>query len=242
MESSATHPPSFSSIDRVNFRSRVLAGHFRTPRHDQTNLLETSACLNYSPPELSERIDFDTSEFRKLMDGHNLQDRDWLFGLMMQSNLYCPRERGGRVFVSPDYNQTMEQQRESTMKRIDYLREKGVFEGWLTGKGPESELRKLALLEVMSIYDHSLAIKVGVHFFLWGGAVQFFGTKPHHDKWLRDTEKYLLKGCFAMTELGHGSNVRGIETVATYDSKANEFVINTPCELAQKYWIGGAYR
>jgi acyl-CoA oxidase len=34
--------------------------------------------------------------------------------------------------------------------------------------------------------------------------------------------------------------VRGIETIATYDSKTREFVINTPCESAQKYWIGGA--
>ncbi|CAN6570284.1 unnamed protein product [Malus baccata var. baccata] len=43
-----------------------------------------------------------------------------------------------------------------------------------------------------------------------------------------------------MSELGHGSNVRGIETVTTYDSSTGEFVINTPCESAQKYWIGGA--
>ncbi|KAM3191808.1 hypothetical protein ACQJBY_069194 [Aegilops geniculata] len=75
---------------------------------------------------------------------------------------------------------------------------------------------------------------------LRGGAVKFLGTKRHHDKWLLDTENYVIKGCFAMTELGHGSNVRGIETVATYDSKTGEFVINTPCESAQKYWIGGA--
>jgi len=34
--------------------------------------------------------------------------------------------------------------------------------------------------------------------------------------------------------------VRGIETVTTYDSSTGEFVINTPCESAQKYWIGGA--
>ena len=34
--------------------------------------------------------------------------------------------------------------------------------------------------------------------------------------------------------------VRGIETVTTYDSKTGEFVINSPCESAQKYWIGGA--
>ncbi|PKI42740.1 hypothetical protein CRG98_036868 [Punica granatum] len=75
---------------------------------------------------------------------------------------------------------------------------------------------------------------------LRGGAIQFFGTKRHHEKWLKDTENYMIKGCFAMTELGHGSNVRGIETVTTYDAKTEEFVINTPCESAQKYWIGGA--
>ncbi|KAK9284343.1 hypothetical protein L1049_023514 [Liquidambar formosana] len=177
---------------------------------------------------------------RKLMDGHNFQDRDWLFGLMIQSKLFCPKRAGGRVFISPDYNQTMEQQREMTMKRIAYLLDRGVFDGWLTGKGAEAEMRKFALHEVIGMYDHSLAVKLGVHYYLWGGAIQFFGTKRHHDKWLRDTEAYMIKGCFAMSELGHGSNVRGIETVTTYDANTGEFVINTPCESAQKYWIGGA--
>ena len=40
-----------------------------------------------------------------------------------------------------------------------------------------------------------------------GNAVKFFGTKRHHEKWLKNTEDYVVKGCFAMTELGHGSNV-----------------------------------
>ncbi|XP_034701514.1 acyl-coenzyme A oxidase 3, peroxisomal-like [Vitis riparia] len=203
--------------------------------------LSPSPCLQYSPPELaSPPSDFNLSDMRKLMDGHNLQDRDWLFGLMIQSKLFNPRFSGGRVFVSPDYNQSMEQQREMTMKRIHYLLDCGVFQEWLTGRGPEVEMRKFALHEVIGMYDHSLAVKLGVHYFLWGGAIQFFGTKRHHDKWLRDTENYVIKGCFAMTELGHGSNVRGIETVTTYDSKTGEFVINSPCESAQKYWIGGA--
>lgn len=101
------------------------------------------------------------------MDGHNLEERDWLFGLMMQSNLFCPRKSGGRVFVSPDYNQSMEQQREMTMKRINYLLDRGVFKGWLTGERAEAEMRKFAGFEALGIYDHSLTIKLGVHFFLW---------------------------------------------------------------------------
>lgn len=174
------------------------------------------------------------------MDGHNIEDRDWLYNLLVQSKLFNPQEKGGKIFVLPDYNQSMEQQREMTMKRIEYLLDNGVFQGWLTGKGPEAELRKFAFLDVVGIFDHSLAIKIGVHFFLWGGAIQFFGTKRHHNKWLQDTEDYVVKGCFSMTELGHGSNVRGIETITTSDSNTGEFIINTPCESAQKYWIGGA--
>lgn len=208
--------------------------------------LQSSPCLSYAPPESTENPPaFSPIELRALLDGHHLRERDWLFGAMEESPLFCPRRvggggGGGKVFVSPDYNEGKEGQREATMRRIAYLTGRGVFRGWLTEPGPDAELRKLAMLDCLGVYDHSLAIKVGVHFFLWGSAIKFLGTKRHHDKWLVETENYVIKGCFAMTELGHGSNVRGIETIATYDSKSREFVINTPCESAQKYWIGGA--
>ncbi|KAL8123656.1 hypothetical protein AgCh_011581 [Apium graveolens] len=35
-------------------------------------------------------------------------------------------------------------------------------------------------------------------------------------------------------------SVWGIKKVTTYDSNTGEFIVNTPCESAQKYWIGGA--
>ncbi|KAF2556172.1 hypothetical protein F2Q68_00012974 [Brassica cretica] len=195
------------SENRALQRANILASHIlRSPPLPSSVSLAREVCLQYSPPELNESYGFDVKDMRRLLDGHNTEDRDWLYGLMMQSNLFNRKERGGKIFVSPDYNQTMEQQREITMKRIWYLLEKGVYKGWLTDSGPEAELKKLALLEVCGIYDHSLSIKLGVHFFLWGNAVKFFGTKRHHEKWLKNTEDYVVKGCFAMTELGHGSN------------------------------------
>jgi len=41
-----------------------------------------------------------------------------------------------------------------------------------------------------------------------------------------------------MTELDHGSNVRGLTTTAVYDSASQEFIINTPTDTATKWWIG----
>ncbi len=39
--------------------------------------------------------------------------------------------------------------------------------------------------------------------------------------------------------MGHGSNVAGVETTATYDKTTDEFVIHTPSIKATKYWPGG---
>ena len=64
--------------------------------------------------------------------------------------------------------------------------------------------------------------------------------QKHHEKYLPLMDDMRLPGCFGMTELGHGSNVMGIETVAGYDERTQEFVINTPTDEASKFWIGGA--
>lgn len=97
-----------------------------------------------------------------------------------------------------------------------------------------------AIMEALSYYDLSLVIKFGVQFGLWGMSTYFLGTEKHHKKYLKDIGTLKLPGCFAMTETGHGSNVKGILTTATYNHSDRTFTIHTPHEVARKEYIGNA--
>jgi acyl-CoA oxidase len=100
----------------------------------------------------------------------------------------------------------------------------------------------VAAFETLALGDLSLVVKFGVQFGLWGGAIHQLGTRRHHERYLRQTASLELPGAFAMTETGHGSNVQHLETTATYDPDAQEFVIHTPVERARKEFIGNAAR
>ncbi len=102
--------------------------------------------------------------------------------------------------------------------------------------------RFLAAFESLAYGDLSLLVKFCVQFGLFGGTIFQLGTRAHHERYLRDVGSLKLPGCFAMTETGHGSNVRDLETVASYDPAAGEFVIRTPHEGARKDYIGNAAR
>ena len=56
--------------------------------------------------------------------------------------------------------------------------------------------------------------------------------------WLARALKCELIGCYCQTEMGHGSNVRGMMTTATYDKSTDEFVMNTPTLRSIKWWPG----
>jgi len=100
----------------------------------------------------------------------------------------------------------------------------------------------VAAFETLAYGDLSVLVKVGVQFGLFGGAILQLGTRRHHDAYLRDLVTGRLMGCFAMTEVGHGSNVQALGTVATYDPDTEEFVVTTTGPSARKDWIGNAAR
>jgi acyl-CoA oxidase len=99
-----------------------------------------------------------------------------------------------------------------------------------------------AVFEMMGYHDLSLVIKFGVQFGLFGGSILWLGTQKHHDKYLGDIGTLSLAGCFAMTEMGHGSNVRDLETTATYEHHSKTIVIHSPTPSATKDYIGNAAR
>ncbi|MDN5547552.1 MAG: acyl-CoA dehydrogenase family protein, partial [Rhodococcus sp. (in: high G+C Gram-positive bacteria)] len=88
----------------------------------------------------------------------------------------------------------------------------------------------------------SLQIKAGVQFGLFGGAILHLGNSEQHQAWLLDAQKGKLLGSFAMTEIGHGSDVAAVGTTATYSVEDKEFVIDTPFRAATKEYIGNAAR
>lgn len=65
-------------------------------------------------------------------------------------------------------------------------------------------------------------------------AIKGQGTEEQQHKWLPLAYKFQIIGCYAQTELGHGSNVQGLETTATFDPKTDEFVIHSPTLTSSK--------
>ena len=100
----------------------------------------------------------------------------------------------------------------------------------------------IATFETLAYHDLALVVKFGVQFGLWGGSVHRLGNEDQRRALLPEIGRAELLGAFAMSERGHGSNVRGLQTTATYDAEAQEWVIDTPADHDHKEWIGNAAR
>ncbi|MGB7449734.1 MAG: acyl-CoA dehydrogenase [Ornithinimicrobium sp.] len=137
---------------------------------------------------------------------------------------------------------TMPQARDWTRATLATLTERGfTTSGYPQAYGGLDDVGRSAVdFEMCAHGDLSVTIKSGVQFGLFGGAVASLGTQWHHDTYLRDIVTLKLPGCYAMTEIGHGSDVSSLETTLTYDAAADEIVVHSPTASSMKAYIGGA--
>ncbi|OMH86369.1 putative peroxisomal acyl-coenzyme A oxidase [Zancudomyces culisetae] len=63
-------------------------------------------------------------------------------------------------------------------------------------------------------------------------------TEEQREVFLKPALDYRIIGCYAQTEMGHGSNIRSLETTATFIEETGEFELNSPTLTSTKWWIG----
>ncbi|KAI6798833.1 acyl-CoA oxidase [Hortaea werneckii] len=77
-----------------------------------------------------------------------------------------------------------------------------------------------------------------VHYSMFITTIREQGDENQRSYWLPKIEAMEVIGCYAQTELGHGSNVRGIECEARWCPQKSEFVLHSPTLTASKWWNG----
>jgi len=140
------------------------------------------------------------------------------------------RENRNGVFT-PKFNTILREEREIAYARLKAFCDTSLF----SVRNFLDEPRAIFAAHELAP-DGSMATKMTVQFNLFGGTVLKLGTERHH-RILDGIDSLADVGCFGLTELGYGNNAPQMETTAILDIDSDEWIINSPSVLSQKYWI-----
>ncbi len=193
-------------------------------------LLQTKINPKLANVEISNQGSFDVKAMQKLLDGKHAALINKVKKLLRDPEFHYADIPNKDEF------------RERVLKQVKLLADQGISSYAFPEKygGKNDVAKSIAVFESVAFHDHSMLIKFGVQFGLFGGALYGLGTERHHEAYLKDMMTLKLAGCFAMTETGHGSNVRGLTTTATYDHETQSITIHSPDYASGKEYIGNA--
>ncbi|XP_063519547.1 peroxisomal acyl-coenzyme A oxidase 3 isoform X2 [Pongo pygmaeus] len=154
--------------------------------------------------------------------------------LRFKKTIFSALENDPLFARSPGADLSLEKYRE-----LNFLRCRRIFEyDFLSVEDMfKSPLKVLTLIQCLGMYDCSLAAKYLIHSLVFGSAIYSSGSERHLT-YIQKIFRMEIFGCFALTELSHGSNTKAIRTTAHYDPATEEFIIHSPDFEAAKFWVG----
>ena len=155
------------------------------------------------------------------------------------------RERAARPEMHRPMDASVAEHRERVFGQLRILAEEEVSMPMLPEHlgGPNDNGANVAAFEELVVADPSLQIKAGVQWGLFTSAIVQLGDEEQQKAWVPGAMSLETPGAFAMTEIGHGSDVQSLATTATFDPEGGEdgeWVINTPFRAAWKDFLGNA--